>query len=104
MTFTMAPGPHAAVTVGPEARTKLAQILASGALSAVQAPERVLPPAEADAADVDRFLATLERFKSFRDPFAPHRLFGEMPFDDYVRLHMIHCSHHLGFLAPTDAP
>jgi hypothetical protein len=103
MVRTMAPGPHAAVEAGPEVRAGLAKILANGELPPVQAPERVVPAEEVGEVEVEGFLETLERFREFRGPFAPHRLFGEMGFEDYVRLHMIHCAHHLGFLVPADA-
>jgi len=103
MTFTMRAGPHAAVEVGPEANAKLAKILEGGEIvGKIEAPERVVPPVTAGEGDVEAFLATLEKFKVFAGPFAPHRLFGEMGFEEYRRLHLIHCGHHLGFLAPDE--
>jgi len=38
----------------------------------------------------------------FPGPFAPHRLFGEVAHADYVRLQLIHASHHLGHLIPKE--
>jgi hypothetical protein len=103
MTYAMSPGPHAAVTADPAMQAKLAHILAEGEVSGVTAPERVVPPEQVADEEVDRFLATLSRFKEFDKPFPPHRMFGEMPRADYLRLHLIHCSHHLGHLVPADS-
>ncbi|HVT82031.1 MAG TPA: DUF1569 domain-containing protein [Phycisphaerae bacterium] len=103
MTFTMSPGPHAPLEVDAAAKAKLAQVLATGQVSGVKAPERVVPPEDVGEEVIDQFLGTLQRLQTFKGPFAPHRLFGEVPFDDYVRLHLIHASHHLGHLIPKDA-
>ena len=102
MTFTMSPGPHAPIQVDAAAKARLAQILREGEVPQIKAPERVVPPEQVGDEIIEQFLATLERLKGFGGPFAPHRLFGEMPHEDYVRMHMIHASHHLGHLVPTD--
>jgi len=102
MTFGMSPGPHTPVQVDAAARAKLAEILAGGEITGVKAPERVVPPEQVPDEVVDQFLATLERFKTFPGPFAPHRLFGEVAHADYVRLQLIHASHHLGHLIPKE--
>jgi hypothetical protein len=103
MTFTMRPGPHDAVAVDETAKATLAKILAGQPLPQVTAPERVVPPADAGTDAIDQFLATIERFKTFTGPYAPHRLFGDMPFSDYQRLHLIHSAHHLSHLIPTNS-
>ncbi len=79
----------------------LKKILEEGVLPTVEAPKQVMPPGDAEGLEIDRFLETLERFRKFKGPYAPHRLFGEMSVEDYARLHLIHCSHHLGFLVPV---
>jgi hypothetical protein len=96
-------GPPPPPALLPEADKVLAKVLAEWELPKINAPEAILPPATATDADVDRYLESLERFKSFRGPFAPHRLFGPIPFDDFMRLHHIHAGHHLGYLIPTAA-
>ena len=94
-------GPPPAPALLPNHKEVLANTLATGTLPKINAPEAIIPPATATDADIDTFLESLERFKAFRGPFARHRLFGEIPFDDYMRLHYIHASHHLSFLVPT---
>lgn len=101
MTRTMLTKAVGAVEVKPEARAMLKKILEEGELPHVEAPKQVVPPEDAEGLEVDRFLETLERFRKFQGPFAPHRLFGEMAVADYARLHLIHCAHHLGFLVPV---
>ena len=98
------PGPPAAPALLPDAAAVLAKILAEGEVPRLNAPEVVVPPPTATDADVDRYLASLEAFKSFRGPFNPHRLFGPIPFDDFMRLHHIHAAHHLGHLIPNSTP
>ena len=58
------------------------------------------PPVCGDDA-IDSFLATLERFKKFPGPIAPHRLFGHLADADARKLNLIHCAHHLSYLTPT---
>jgi hypothetical protein len=94
-------GPPLPLALLPNHKEVLAHTLATGMLPKINAPEAIIPPATATDDDIDKFLDSLERFKSFRGPFARSRLFGEIPFDDYMRLHYIHASHHLSFLIPT---
>jgi hypothetical protein len=94
-------GPQSIPALLPNHREVLAQILATETLPKLNAPEVIIPPATATDADIDAFLESLERFKSFRGPFPAHRLFGEIPFDDFMRLHYIHASHHLSHLIPN---
>jgi hypothetical protein len=100
----MAPGPQAPDT--PEqvaARPRLKTILEEGRITAVPpAPQRAIPPADAGDEAIDAFLATLEKLKNFPGPFGPHRIFGTIPDDDMRRLALIHCAHHLGYLAPKE--
>jgi hypothetical protein len=86
----------------PELREKLRALLESRQVPAgLESPERAVPPVDAPEEAIDEFLATLTALHFFRGPFGPHRLFGTISFQDYVQFHMIHCAHHLGFLAPT---
>jgi hypothetical protein len=100
MTRTMLTKAVGAVEVKPEARAMLKKILEEGEMPRVEAPGQVVPPADAEGLEVERFLETLERLRKFKGPFAPHRFFGEMGVEDYTRLHLIHCAHHLGYLVP----
>jgi hypothetical protein len=101
LTRAMLAKPGAAVEVKPEARAMLQKILEEGEMPAVEAPQQVVPPEDAEGLEVDRFLETLERFRQFKGPFTPHRVFGVMAFADQARLHLIHCAHHLAFLTPV---
>lgn len=102
MRASMTPGPDV-----PETPEQLAMkprkdaILAAGRLPmTIQSPERALPPPDAGEEAIDSFLATLEKYKSYPGPFAPHRLFGKLTDDEARRLALIHCAHHLSYLAP----
>jgi hypothetical protein len=78
-------------------------ILASGKIPAgVQTPERIVPTEDTPEAAIDEFLAALEELKNFTGEFSPHPLLGPIKRRDYVRLHLIHCAHHLGFLSPVE--
>jgi len=67
----------------------------------VSAPQRVIPPTDAPESAIDEFLAALAELKRFSGEFGVHPRFGRLSRDQYMRLHWIHCSHHLGFLTPT---
>jgi hypothetical protein len=101
--FRMQPGPFPADT--PEqARRKgdIPGILAAGKLpEGITAPEPMMPPADCGDQAVDTFLATMEKFKRFPGPIAPHRIFGHLSDADARRLNLIHCAHHLSYLTPT---
>lgn len=98
---SMMAGPHAAVVVGTEVKERLAKILAGEPLPQIEAPAAAVPPVDAGEEAVEEMLATAERLKGFAGPFAPHRLFGEIPAEDFLRLHLRHAAHHLGHLVPT---
>jgi hypothetical protein len=102
MNYAMRPGPHAHVTPSPEMAQRLQILLQSGRLPiSIQAPEAIVPPANPPESAIDDYLVTLEKFKNFKGEFGPHRLYGSIPHDDFVRLQLNHCAHHLGFLIPT---
>lgn len=98
----MAPGPHPPNTPEQDGRASLAkQVLASGKLPKLDAPEPMQPPPDAGDAAIDSFISVLREFKAFPGPIAPHRLFGHLPEADARRLNLIHCAHHLSYLVPT---
>jgi hypothetical protein len=103
MMYLTQPLPHpAAAPVTPEAREKLRYMLENKKLPfAIQAPERVVPAATCGEEEIDRFIATLDRLKTFSGPYAPHRIFGQLSDDEGRELSLLHCAHHFSFLAPT---
>jgi hypothetical protein len=100
---TMRPGPHEqTVAMTEDLHRRLQGILKSGQLpQGVQAPPVANPPADAQESAIESFIATLERWKSYRGEFAPHRIFGKISDDEMRQLAMIHCAHHLSFFVPT---
>ncbi len=54
-----------------------------------------------DARSLQRFKETAERFEAHLGAFHPSPLFGELSAKDGLALHLVHCAHHVSFLAPT---
>ncbi len=101
--FAMGPGPHAEDTDEQKARNAgVATVLATGQLPKLVAPDTICPPADAPDSAIDALLATLTAFDNFREPLAPHRLFGTLSDADRRALNLIHCAHHLSYLVPID--
>jgi len=102
--FRMQPGPFAPDT--PEQaknKEKIPGILAAGTIpEGIKAPEPMLPPADCGEASIDAFLVTIEKYKRFPGPTAPHRIFGMLEERDARKLNLIHCAHHLSYLTPTN--
>jgi Protein of unknown function (DUF1569) len=63
-------------------------------------PQTVPPPGGDEAAAVAQLRQTIERFKRHDGPFHPSTLYGQMTRDEWTRLNLIHCAHHLSFLVP----
>ena len=83
-------------------RPVLEKALASGQLpDGIVAPPDFTPPADCGEEAIDLFVDTLRRLSAWREPIAPHRLFGRIADDDARRLNRIHCARHLSFLVPT---
>ena len=53
-----------------------------------------------DAAEVERFMASVKRFQEYTGNYAPHPAFGRMDPASLERLHASHAAHHLRFLQP----
>jgi hypothetical protein len=49
---------------------------------------------------IERLAKSLERLSGAKSPFHPSPIFGVMTKEQLVRLQLIHCAHHLGFLIP----
>ncbi|HEV2292546.1 MAG TPA: DUF1569 domain-containing protein [Tepidisphaeraceae bacterium] len=101
--FRMQPGPFPSDT--PEQmknKERVTGILATGKLpEGIVAPESMLPPAECGDASIDAFVVTLDKYRRFPGPTAPHRIFGALAEPDARKLNLIHCAHHLSFLTPA---
>ncbi len=81
---------------------QLKLILTFGRIPAgLAAPKRIIPPDDTPDSAIDEFMEALRELKDFKGEFSPHRRLGKMKNRDYVRLHLIHCAHHLGFLSPA---
>ncbi len=98
----MVPGPFPPNTPEQDAsHARLQTILSAGKLpSGIQAPAPALPPDNTTDASIDALLTTLDRFDSYKDPFAPHRIFGHLSDAEARQLNLIHCAHHLSYLVP----
>ena len=78
-------------------------ILGLGRIPAgIAAPKHINPPDETPDSAIDDFLGALREMKDFTGEFAPHPMLGKIKRRQYVRLHLIHCAHHLGFLRPVE--
>jgi hypothetical protein len=100
----MKPGPHPPQTDEQKARQPLLQhVLAmNGYLpDGIQAPDPMVPPADAPESAIDDLIASLKQLKAYKGKIAPHRLFGEIPDAEARRLNLIHCAHHLSYLIPS---
>jgi hypothetical protein len=99
----MQKGPFPPNTPEQDARRPVfEQVMRSGQLpSGIDAPSQAVPPPDAGDSAIDDFIKTLTRFKNYREPIAPHRIFGHLSDADARRLNLIHCAHHLSHLVPT---
>jgi hypothetical protein len=102
--YRMQPGPFAPDTPEQAAKKPLIPgILASEKLpEGIKAPEPMIPPADCGDESIDAFLVTIEKYKRFPGPTAPHRIFGMLEERDARKLNLIHCAHHLSYLTPKN--
>jgi Protein of unknown function (DUF1569) len=84
-------------------RMVLRRILSSGKMrEAAPTPQKPLPPAGEDPkAAVARLKRDLERLQSHVGEMHDSPFFGHLTPEEWRRLHLIHCNHHLGFLIPN---
>jgi uncharacterized protein DUF1569 len=69
----------------------------------VPTPQRPLPAAGGDEqAAVQRLKQVLGRLAAHQGDLHPSPFFGYLTPQEWRMLHLTHCSHHLGFLAPND--
>jgi hypothetical protein len=70
----------------------------------VKVPAAYHPAPRGDEkAEVDELKQLLLRFRDHRGPLFPSTLAGELDYDTWRELHLVHCSHHLSFLHPNSA-
>jgi hypothetical protein len=88
------------VTLG---RSMLQKILRNGQMqrSGATVPETVhRAEGLSDADSVNRLKETIQRFRQHKGPYCDSPIFGKLPADNGMKLQLIHCAHHLGFLIP----
>jgi hypothetical protein len=67
----------------------------------IQTPQKPLPPAGGDeAAAMARFQQVIDRLEAHGRELHPSPFFGHLTPEQWRAMHLIHCAHHLGFLAP----
>jgi hypothetical protein len=101
--YSMKPAPERKNEITFLQWVQLKLILAFGRIpSGIYAPKRIIPPDDTPDSAIDEFLVALQEMKEFKGEFAPHPRLGKLKRRQYVRLHLIHCAHHLGFLTPLE--
>jgi len=86
-------------------RLVLRRILKTGKMkSGVPTPQKPTPQAGGDeAAAVARLTSALDRLFSHEGELHASPFFGYLTPDEWRRLHLIHCAHHLSMLEPKQA-
>lgn len=89
------------ITLGKSFKRK---VLSTGKMDeGIKLPENALPKPGLDArAEAEALRATIGIFKAHAGPFVDHPMFGPLTRDEWMRLHMIHCAHHLSFVWPNE--
>jgi hypothetical protein len=68
-------------------------------------PQELQPPAGTDEArEVEELKALLHRFQEHKGPLHPSPFAGDLSYDTWRELHLIHCAHHLSFLHRAQSP
>jgi hypothetical protein len=71
----------------------------------IPTPQKPLPPPGGDeAAAVARFQQVIERLEAHQGELQVSPFFGHLTAEQWRAMHLIHCAHHLGFLAPKVGP
>lgn len=87
------------ITIG---KSSLRKILKSGEMGKGMPtmPETVHKAGENPDQPIERLAKSIDRLSSAQEPTYPSPVFGKMSKEELVRLQLIHCTHHLGFLIP----
>ncbi|MBB3209582.1 hypothetical protein FHS27_005422 [Rhodopirellula rubra] len=84
-------------------RLLLPKVLSDDSPRGIRTASMFVPPAEVDdAAEVERFVASVERFHAHAGDYAPHPAFGQQSREMIERIHTCHAAHHLRFLQPAE--
>lgn len=91
--------PLVRLTVGKSA---LKKILKAGSMGAGMPtmPETVYEAGGSQEQAIERLARSLERLSEAKGALYPSPVFGAMTKEELVRLQLVHCAHHLGFLIP----
>ena len=69
----------------------------------VKIPDEIRPHDIKDqAAEVVQLQELLRRFQQHQGPLHPSPFAGNIRYDTWLNLHLIHCAHHLSFLHPKE--
>jgi Protein of unknown function (DUF1569) len=79
------------------------EVLSSGLLPEGMPAPQVIQPTEtlSEREEADGLRAALAYYRASSGPVVPHRIFGPLTKDEWDRLQLIHCAHHLSFAIPT---
>ncbi len=79
------------------------EVFDSGMLpEGIPAPPQVEPTGTYDdRTEAENLRQAIAYFQSSPGPVIPHRVFGPLTRDEWERLQLIHCAHHLSFAIPT---
>lgn len=64
-------------------------------------PETVHAPDSDPTAAIERLQQAMHRFETHTGPICPSPFFGPTDYELALRLQLVHCAHHLGFLRPV---
>ncbi|MCM2369268.1 DUF1569 domain-containing protein [Aporhodopirellula aestuarii] len=84
-------------------RLLLPKVLGNDSPRGIRTASIFVPPADVnDAAEVDAFAKSVERFHAHVGDYAPHPAFGKQSREMIERIHACHAAHHLRFLQPAE--
>ncbi len=70
----------------------------------IELPSAFSPPPNDDpGAAAEALRAAIAAFAARTAPFPAHPRLGPLTGEEWVKLHRMHCAHHLGFVVPTGA-
>jgi hypothetical protein len=82
-------------------RILLPKLLGSDSPRGIRTASTFMPPTNVDdAAEVEAFAASVQRFHRHRGDYAPHPAFGRLSRERIEEIHSAHAAHHFRFLSP----
>jgi hypothetical protein len=81
---------------------KKRQVFDSGMLpEGIQGPQQVMPTETlGERHEAEGLRQAIAHYKASSGPVIPHRFFGPLSKEEWDRLQLIHCAHHLSFAIP----